>query len=176
MINPVDGGSKPADDVAKDSGNVAKNGEGQPAHDEGEQQQQDQIINDKSQPTNQKSPQSDDHIEMDHGFESSNGEDISARPGGLSLGPESSTSKISAAAGIPEYLLQGLDVSTPEEALVKLLSGGALTLTVKVHRLLRRMTGNHKLNKNSGKQNSKKSSFNMMCWMLSTGTLMLTLA
>jgi hypothetical protein len=51
---------------------------------------------------------------------------VSTRPGGSSIGHESSTSKISAAAGISEYLLKGLDVSTPEEALEKLLSGDSL--------------------------------------------------
>jgi hypothetical protein len=42
--------------------------------------------------------------------------------GGSSIDPQSSTSKISAATGIPESLLQGLNVSTPEEALEKLPS------------------------------------------------------
>jgi hypothetical protein len=69
---------------------------------------------------------SSSHIDISQYFESSNEEDISAKPGGSSIDPESSTSKISAAAGIPEYLLKGLDVSTPEEALEKLLSGGSL--------------------------------------------------
>jgi hypothetical protein len=59
---------------------------------------------------------------MDQYFESGNEEDLSAHPGGSSIDPQSSTSKISAAAGIPESLLRGLDVSTPEEALEKLLS------------------------------------------------------
>jgi hypothetical protein len=62
---------------------------------------------------------------MDQYFESSNEDDISAQPGGSSIDPQSSTSKISAAAGIPESLLQGLDVSTPEEALEKLLAEGS---------------------------------------------------
>jgi hypothetical protein len=69
---------------------------------------------------------SSSHIDISQYFESSNEEDIFAKPGGSSIDPESSTSKISAAAGIPEYLLKGLDVSTPEEALEKLLSGGSL--------------------------------------------------
>jgi hypothetical protein len=69
---------------------------------------------------------SSSHIDISQYFESSNEEDISAKPGGSSIDLESSTSKISAAAGIPEYLLKGLDVSTPEEALEKLLSGGSL--------------------------------------------------
>jgi hypothetical protein len=69
-----------------------------------------------------KSP-SPDQASMDQYFESNNEEDISAQPGGSSIDPQSSTSKISAAAGIPESLLQGLNVSTPEEALEKLLSG-----------------------------------------------------
>jgi hypothetical protein len=63
---------------------------------------------------------------IDQYVESSNEEDLSAQPGGSSIDPQSSTSKISAAAGIPESLLQGLSVSTPEEALEKLLSSGSL--------------------------------------------------
>jgi hypothetical protein len=53
-------------------------------------------------------------------------EDHSAHPGGSSVDPLSSTSRISAAAGVPESLLQGLDVSTPEESLEKLLSGNSV--------------------------------------------------
>jgi hypothetical protein len=73
-------------------------------------------------PSTHKSP-SPEPAETNQYFEFSNEEDISAQPGGSSLDPQSSTSKISAAAGIPESLLQGLNVSTPEEALEKLLSG-----------------------------------------------------
>jgi hypothetical protein len=62
---------------------------------------------------------------VDQYFESGNEDDLSAQPGGSSIDPQSSTSKISAAAGIPETLLQGLNVSTPEEALEKLLSSGS---------------------------------------------------
>jgi hypothetical protein len=62
---------------------------------------------------------------MDQYFESGNEDDLSTQPGGSSIDPQSSTSKISATAGIPETLLQGLDVSTPEEALEKLLSSGS---------------------------------------------------
>jgi hypothetical protein len=91
---------------------------------EPQQQKQDQGPNHTEEPSNQKPPSSDD-ASMEHYFESSNEEDISAEPGGSSIDPQSSTSKISAAAGIPESLLQGLDVSTPEEALEKLLSGGS---------------------------------------------------
>jgi hypothetical protein len=75
-------------------------------------------------PSNQKSP-SPDQASIDQDFKSNNEEDTSAQPGGSSLNPQSSTSRISAAAGIPESLLQGLNVSTPEEALEKLLSGGS---------------------------------------------------
>jgi hypothetical protein len=91
---------------------------------EPQQQRQDQSPNHTEEPSNQKPPSSDD-AGVEHYFESSNEEDISAEPGGSSVDPQSSTSKISAAAGIPESLLQGLDVSTPEEALEKLLSGGS---------------------------------------------------
>jgi hypothetical protein len=69
--------------------------------------------------SNQRLP-SPEQTNVDQYFESSNEDDISAQPGGSSVDPQSSTSKISAAAGIPESLLQGLDVSTPEEALEKL--------------------------------------------------------
>ncbi|WJX82776.1 hypothetical protein P8452_65497 [Trifolium repens] len=62
------------------------------------------------EPSKPKSP-SPDHADMGHYFESNNEEDISAQLGGSSIDPQSSTSKISAAAGIPKYLLQGLDVS-----------------------------------------------------------------
>jgi hypothetical protein len=74
--------------------------------------------------SNQRSP-SVEQANMDQYFESGNEDDLSAQPGGSSIDPQSSTSKISAAAGIPETLLQGLNVSTPEEALEKLLSSGS---------------------------------------------------
>jgi hypothetical protein len=75
-------------------------------------------------PSNQKSP-SLEPTDINQYFESSNEYNISAQPGGSSLDPQSSTSKISAAAGVPESLLQGLNASTPEEALEKLLSSGS---------------------------------------------------
>jgi hypothetical protein len=56
--------------------------------------------------SNQKSP-SPEPENMDQYFESGNEDNISAQPGGSSIDPQSSTSKISAAAGIPESLLQG---------------------------------------------------------------------
>ncbi|KAK2409177.1 serine/threonine-protein phosphatase 7 long form protein [Trifolium repens] len=74
--------------------------------------------------SNQKSP-SPKPTDINQYFESSNEDNISAQPGGSSIDPQSSTSKISAAAGIPESLLQGLNASTPEEALEKLLSSGS---------------------------------------------------
>ncbi|KAK2363341.1 hypothetical protein QL285_088336 [Trifolium repens] len=86
-------------------------------------QQQDPKPADNEGASNQKSP-SPEPENMDQYFESGNEEDLSARLGGSSIDPQSSTSKISAAAGIPESLLRGLDVSTPEEALEKLLSSG----------------------------------------------------
>ena len=86
-------------------------------------QQQDPKPADNEGASNQKSP-SPEPENMDQYFESGNEEDLSACPGGSSIDPQSSTSKISAAAGIPESLLRGLDVSTPEEALEKLLSSG----------------------------------------------------
>jgi hypothetical protein len=88
---------------------------------ETEPQQQDLKSADNEGASNQRSP-SPEPENMDQYFESGNEEDLSAHPGGSSIDPQSSTSKISAAAGIPESLLQGLDVSTPEEALEKLLS------------------------------------------------------
>jgi hypothetical protein len=118
----VDKGPKESDDTVIEHGPVVKD---QALHEEKQQhQQQDQNPNNNEEPSNQKSPSSD-HADMGHYFESSNEEDISAQPGGSSIDPQSSTSKISAAAGIPESLLQGLNVSTPEEALEKLLSGGS---------------------------------------------------
>jgi hypothetical protein len=48
--------------------------------------------------------------------------DLSARTGGSSLTPESPTSKISAAAGIPAHLLKGLNATSPEDALEKLIA------------------------------------------------------
>ncbi|MCI38266.1 hypothetical protein A2U01_0059494, partial [Trifolium medium] len=54
----------------------------------------------------------------DFSFES----DSSARTGGSSIDPKSSTSKISADAGIPAHLLKGLDATTPEDALEKLIA------------------------------------------------------
>jgi hypothetical protein len=61
---------------------------------------QDQNPTNNEEPSNRRSPTSD-HVDMSHYFESSNEEDISAQPGGSSIDPQSSTSKISAAAGIP---------------------------------------------------------------------------
>jgi hypothetical protein len=99
---------------------VAKTQENQIPNDGGKQQQQDHNAEGDPNLEQQKFPTPSSN------FESSFEEDISAKPGGSSIDPESSTSKISAAAGIPDYLLKGLDVSTPEEALEKLLSGGSL--------------------------------------------------
>jgi hypothetical protein len=96
----------------------------QPLDAEKQHQPQVQNPNNTEEPSNQKSP-SVDPEDMGHYFESSNEENISAEPGGSSIDPQSSTSKISAAAGIPESLIQGLNVSTLEEALEKLLSEGS---------------------------------------------------
>ncbi|MCI07671.1 hypothetical protein A2U01_0028740, partial [Trifolium medium] len=48
--------------------------------------------------------------------------DSSARTGGSSIDPKSSTSKIFADAGIPTHLLKGLNATTPEDALAKLIA------------------------------------------------------
>ncbi|KAK2444270.1 hypothetical protein QL285_015310 [Trifolium repens] len=127
-----------------------------------EKQQQDQNPNRNEEPSNQKSPSFND-ADMGHYIESSNEEDISAQPGGSSIDPQSSTSKISAVAGIPESLLQGLDVSTPEEALEKLLSGVASIQTVKGLQLLRRMRKQLGSNKHTWKLGSLKIFSNTMC-------------
>jgi hypothetical protein len=116
-----DGGSKEGKETVVEQGPVVKD---QALNGENQHQQQDQSPTGNEEPSNQISPSSD-HANMSHYFESSNEDDISAQPGGSSIDPQSSTSKISAAAGIPESLLQGLNVSTPKEALEKLLSGGS---------------------------------------------------
>jgi hypothetical protein len=106
MMNPAQEGEKADDNAVVEPDLAAKNQADQPPNG-GEQQQ-------------------DHNVDMGQYFESSNEEDVSAKPGGSSIDPQSSTSKISAAAGILESFVQGLDVSTPEEALEKLLSGGNL--------------------------------------------------
>jgi hypothetical protein len=110
--------------AATDEDVIEKNQPSPIPNKEAEPQQQDpKPANDEGVST-QRSP-SLEPTNMDQYFESSNEDDISAQPGGSSIDPQSSTSKISAAAGIPESLLQGLDVSTPEEALEKLLAEGS---------------------------------------------------
>jgi hypothetical protein len=120
----TDGGSKAENDTVVEQGPVDQDQMNQVLNGETQQQQQDQQPNGNKEPSTQKSPSSD-QADMSQYFDSSNEDDISAQPGGSSIDPQSSTSKISAAAGIPESLLQGLNVSTPEEALEKLLSGGS---------------------------------------------------
>jgi hypothetical protein len=134
QTNPVDWGPKTNDITVVEHGPVARDQMDQAPDGEKQQPQQDQNNQDQKGPSRQPSPSSD-RADMSHYFESSNEEDISAQPGGSSIDHQSSTSKISAAAGIPESLLQGLDVSTPEEALEKLLSGVASTQTVNVLQL-----------------------------------------
>jgi hypothetical protein len=124
MKDTVDDGSKVMNDIVIEHGHVEEDQVDQTLDDQDQQRQQDLNSKGNGDHSNRKSP-STDQADMGHYFESSNEEDISAQPGGSSIDPQSSTSKISAAAGIPESLLQGLNVSTPEEALEKLLSGGS---------------------------------------------------
>jgi hypothetical protein len=114
-------GLKKGNDIVIEHGPVEKD---RVFNEENQPQQQDPKPRGTEEPSDRNSPSSE-HADMGHYFESSNEEDASAQPGGSSIDPQSSTSKISAAAGIPESLLQGLNVSTPEEALKKLLSGGS---------------------------------------------------
>ncbi|KAK2395154.1 transcription factor GTE1 [Trifolium repens] len=67
-----------------------------------------------------KGTDSTEHIDVEEFFDSDT--DSSARTGGSSLTPESSTSKVSAAAGIPPRLLASLNATSPEDALVKLVA------------------------------------------------------
>ncbi|MCI83181.1 hypothetical protein A2U01_0104456, partial [Trifolium medium] len=61
---------------------------------------------------------SESNINVEEFFSDSSAEsDSSARTGGSSIDPKSSTSKISVDAGIPAHLLKGLNATTPEDAL-----------------------------------------------------------
>jgi hypothetical protein len=117
-------GSRKEDDIAVEYGPAEKDKVKPTLSKSDESEQQNPNPEGNSGASTQKSP-SPEQAETNQYFESSNEEDISAQPGGSSIDPQSSTSKISTAAGIPESLLQGLNVSTPEEALEKLLSGGS---------------------------------------------------
>jgi hypothetical protein len=174
MTNPVDGGSKEDDHNVVQLNLAAKNQEGQPSNGETEQQQQqqqDQNAQDNIGPSKRQSPPSSSQVDINQYFESSNEDDISAQPGGSSIDPQSSTSKISAATGIPDYLLQGLDVFTSAEALEKLLSGVVSTQTLKGLLLLQMMMKELSLSKHTWRLGLSKNSFNEMCWISSTGIL-----
>jgi hypothetical protein len=117
-----DGVSKDDGHEAVEHGPVKRDQMDQALNKQDEPKQQDQNPEGNEGPSSQKSP-SPDEADMSHYFESSNEDDISAQPGGSSIDPQSSNSKISAAAGIPESLLQGLNVSTPEEASTQTVKG-----------------------------------------------------
>ncbi|MCI45087.1 hypothetical protein A2U01_0066326, partial [Trifolium medium] len=66
---------------------------------------------------------SEDKVDIEEYFSDSSFEsDSSSRTGGSSIDPKSSTSKISVDAGIPTHLLKGLDATTIEDALEKLIA------------------------------------------------------
>jgi hypothetical protein len=106
MKDTMDEGLKDDGHEVVEHGPVVQDQLDQTLNEQDQQQQQDQNPKGNEDPSSQKSPSSD-HADMGHYFESSNEEDISAQPGGSSIDPQYSTSKISAAAGIPESLLQG---------------------------------------------------------------------
>jgi hypothetical protein len=146
MTDQVDEGSKKEDEIAVEYGPVEKDKVNLVLGTTTEPKQQDQNLEGNEDPSTQRSPSFDD-ANMSHYFESSNEEDISAQPGGSSIDPQSSTSKISAAAGIPESLLQGLNVSTQKRRSRSYYLGVVSTQIVKELQLLRRMKKRLGLNK-----------------------------
>jgi hypothetical protein len=96
----MDEGSLKGKDAAVEGGPVEQNQKGPTLSQQKETTQQDPKTASTEGHSNQKSP-SHDQTSMNQYFESNNEEDISAQPGGSSIDPQSSTSKISAAAGIP---------------------------------------------------------------------------
>jgi hypothetical protein len=146
MTDQVDEGSKKEDEIAVEYGPVEKDKVNPVLGTTTEPKQQDQNLEGNEDPSTQRSPSFDD-ANMSHYFESSNEEDISAQPGGSSIDPQSSTSKISAAAGIPESLLQGLNVSTQKRRSRSYYLGVVSTQIVKELQLLRRMKKRLGLNK-----------------------------